>query len=200
MTIKIVGRQQPRNTPPFVFYRVFDHIVQSQFPFVLIKRRNPWFDYLVRRLYRRARRLPKRIKRFTFKWGCIVPFAIAAVGCLIAFVAHTKYGVLHLSDLAELLMGLGFFGSLAISLFCDMYYAVITVGRVNLDFYSVQSDLLRITLLAEQDIIAGSYAALQLRLWRPAVFEMAIRAITLFVVELSVVIESYQYRSYPDPY
>src|SRR5258708_13088008 len=84
MTIKIVGRQQPRSTPVFVFYRVFDHIVQSQFPFVLIKRRNPWFDYLVRRLYRRARRLPKRIKRFTIKWACIVPFAIAVLGCLTA--------------------------------------------------------------------------------------------------------------------
>src|ERR1700682_199172 len=114
MTIKVAGRKLPRYTPTFVFYRVFDHIVQSQFPFVLIRRRNPWFDYLVRRLYRRARRLPKRIKRFTIKWGCIVPFAIAAVGCLIAFVARTKYGVLHLSDVALWLMGLGFFGSLGI--------------------------------------------------------------------------------------
>ena len=197
MTTKIAGQKLPRYSPLFVFYRVFDRFVQSHFPFALIKRRNPWFDYLVRRLYRRARRLPKRIKRFTIKWGCIVPFAIAVLGCLSAVVARGTYGVLHLSDLAELLMVVGFFGSLAISLFCDMYYAVITVGRVNLDFYSVQSDLLRITLLAERDIIAGSYAALQLRLWRPAVFEMAIRALTLFVVELSFVILSFQYSSNP---
>lgn len=200
MTIKVAEQKLPRYSPPFVIYRVFGTFVQSLFPFSLIKRRNPWFDYLVQRHYRRSRRFPKRIKRYTLIWGCIVPFAIAVLGCLIAVVARTKYEVLHLSDWAELLMVVGFLGSLGISILCDMYYAVVTVGRVNLDFYSIHSDLLRITLLPERDIVAGSYAALQLRLWRPAVFEMAIRALTLFVVELSVVIESYRYRTYSDPH
>src|SRR5436305_378066 len=124
MTIKVAGRQRHRNTSVFVFYRVFDHIVQSQVPSALVKRRNPWFDYLMRRLYRRSPRLPKKFRRSTFKWGCIIPFAIALAGCLMALVARTSYGILHLSDIALWLMGLGFFGSLGISLMLDMYYAV----------------------------------------------------------------------------
>lgn len=159
-------------------FRLFDDFVQSQLPAALIKHSNPWYEYQLRTLRRRRVEVVEFPKFYLFSWGCLAP---GALGVLTIFCSATILGqaVLFYSVLG--LIGIPFFISIGLSILCNFYYVFVTINSLRLEFGSADLDLVRLTLVSEQDIVTAYRAVAQLRSWRAVVLELGLRLLIALV-------------------
>jgi hypothetical protein len=96
----------------------------------------------------------------------------------VAFTDATTSGR-YLSALGTL-----FFGSLALTLAADVFYAIEAVNTIQQETVRGTWDLLRLSRLPAREIAAAKYAVVQLRVWRVVALEFAIRAAVLTLIVL----------------
>ncbi len=156
--------------------------LETYLPTSTIKKRNPLFDRQIRTLRwprglrpdelntAEAREIQaakiRGLKRYTRRYGLIVPMLCACVG---AAILSRPYYVSMWFGLFLL------YGPIRLSLLCNLYYAVTAVNRITHQSTMEQWELLRLTKLTERDILQANYATIQVRAWRLAVIEAGIR-------------------------
>src|SRR5262249_40112815 len=80
-----------------------------------------------------------------------------------------------------------FVGFVGFSILCTIYYAVTAVNNINPQMSAAQWEPLRLTALTENDILLANYAAIQVRVWRIMIIEIATRVTAALVLFLCVV-------------
>ncbi len=159
--------------------------LETYLPTSTIKKRNPLFDRQIRTLRwprglrpdelntAEAREIQaakiRGLKRYTRRYGLIVPMLCACVG---AAILSRPYYVSMWFGLFLL------YGPIGLSLLCNLYYAVTAVNRITHQSTMEQWELLRLTKLTERDILQANYATIQVRAWRLAVIEAEITGTT----------------------
>jgi hypothetical protein len=153
-------------------------------PHALVSTTNPVFDYELRRM--RSPSTPQSLKRFS-RYTLLIAIALAVIFFLCVYVAY-RFGRgvypypspgVWFHPMQPFLQ----FVIIASVISADLYYIVIASNSMNVDKEGARWDLLRVTTLPEQSILAAIYAMVQIRGWRIMAVE---RAFTVAVAVINL--------------
>jgi hypothetical protein len=167
-------------------------MLNSLLPHNLITRRNPVFDYELRSIGRSRTRedLKRLVVNMLALFHAVALGGWCIVGSLISARPTYTYGASTVANIHStnlLIAGIAAFISIGITLGADVYYFLTTVTSISDPITAGQWDLLRLTRVPENDILAAKYAARLVRAWRTLAIEVAWRVISVTFISFSVV-------------
>src|SRR5258708_12220773 len=74
------------------------------------------------------------------------------------------------------------FVAFATSIGADLYYVMVSIDGINWLAVGDRLDLVRLTSMGDEDILAAGYALVQLRVWSMTFFEVAIRIVGIMFI------------------
>lgn len=167
-------------------------MLKSLLPHSLITRRNPVFDYELRSIGKSRSRedLKRLVVNMIALFHAVALGGWCIVGSLISARSTYAYGPstsanIHSTNL--FIAGIAGFISIGVTLGADVYYFLTTVSSISDPITAGQWDLLRLTKVPENDILAAKYAATLVRAWRTLAIEVAWRVISVTFASFSVI-------------
>ncbi|MEP7288718.1 MAG: hypothetical protein ABI947_23445 [Chloroflexota bacterium] len=153
-------------------------LLKRQLPQAIIDTANPVFDHDLRqvRWFRGQGSLKRGLYQLLGVCGLITVLWLmfSATGRLGPNPFAYRYRIFYVLRFGPTL-------SLIVSLLADVYYTMITVNSINSQIESGQWDLLRLTTLHEQDILAAKYSTAQLRGWRIMQWDRAFQTVPALI-------------------
>jgi hypothetical protein len=154
-------------------------LLDRQMPHAWIADDNPVFKLELQRVH--GPHTTRELKRYSI-------IALVAVHGFVAAAWLAERAVYQVSGIplqpTSFLYSLLLVAILAVTIGADLYYALITIGNLNRRIESGEWDLLRITELRLDTILAAQFAAAQVRAWRLMPIEVAIRLAAIVCVVL----------------
>ncbi len=172
------------------FWRMVDQITATQSPFALIKRPNPVFELELR--HTQWPRHPEREQflRYISSTGCIYPVGLGIIGSLCILLAG-RYSFEAIA--------LSFFPLVVLSFLFDVLFLLASINSINTEMNSGHWDMLRLTALPTQDILAAKYAIAQIRAWRSLAVEIGLRALVSLTAWGSFFLSTFPYNYFYQP-
>jgi hypothetical protein len=161
-------------------------MLTDEMPHMLITKRNPVFEWSVRRMRFLAR--PNHMA--IYSWAVLIAVHVVFDGGWLFLKLSQAWGRSRsvYSDPTFVLGGSLLMMAVVITLAADLYYITLASGAMLRRRESGQWDALRLTAMNEKDIINAEYAVAQIRGWRLLPFEVAIRTAAAVVFTLSAIL------------
>ena len=169
LAVNIGQHQTGEGRNPFIR---LGNLVSRQLPSAMIRRHNPVFERQLKRLQWPPARMDSRfipiskmtlLKRYTYT-GCCIPIVLV-------FPFLGAIGEPFWISLVQPIV----FISVGFSLLANIYYMSAAINSIVPQISSGQWEPLRLTSLTESDILLAYYAAVQIRVWRITVIDVAAR-------------------------
>src|SRR5215510_3131782 len=132
--------------------------LDRQLPHALITRRNPVFEYDLRRV--RWLRTPRGLRRYSLYLLIGIPLALIVLELsnAISYGSTVYTNGNYVDRLAVDLVWLIGLATVVVVFVADMYYLAVTIASLNRLIDTGQWDVLRLTALRNEDLLLAKYA------------------------------------------